>query len=65
MDHTVALRNEVAYLTQQVNAVGQVTDAVGQAVAQLYEMFRQQTTASDQSATYSEGFQEQVTEDDY
>ena len=29
MDHTVALRQEVAALRQELNAVAQVTDAVG------------------------------------
>ena len=37
MDHTVALRQEVAALRQELNAVAQVTDAVGQAVGQLYQ----------------------------
>ena len=66
MDHTIALRQEVALLTQKVDAVGQVTEAVGQAVSQLYAMFQQQTTATDQGATYSQNFQEQVdVGDDY
>ena len=37
MDHTIALRQEVAALRQELNAVAQVTDAVGQAVGQLYQ----------------------------
>ena len=65
MNHTIALRQEVAALSQQVAAMGQVTEAVGQAVGQLYAMFHQQTTPTDQGATYSEAFQNQVTEDDY
>ena len=66
MDHTIALRQEVALLAQKVDAVGQVTEAVGQAVSQLYAMFQQQTTATDQGATYSQNFQEQVdVGDDY
>ena len=65
MDHTIALRQEVAALSQQVAAIGQVTEAVGQAVGQLYAMFQSQTTPTDQGATYSQAFQEQVREDDY
>ena len=65
MDHTIALRQEVAAMSQQVAAIGQVTEAVGQAVGQLYAMFQQQTTPTDQGATYSQAFQEQVREDDY
>ena len=65
MDHTIALRQEVASLSQQVAAMGQVTEAVGQAVGQLYAMFQSQTTPTDQGATYSQAFQGQVTEDDY
>ena len=65
MDHTIALRQEVAAMSQQVAAIGQVTEAVGQAVGQLYAMFQQQTTPTDQGATYSQAFQQQVREDDY
>jgi len=65
MDHTIALRQEVAAMSQQVAAIGQVTEAVGQAVGQLYAMFQSQTTPTDQGATYSQAFQEQVSEDDY
>ena len=65
MDHTIQLRQEVAHLTQRVEAMGQVTEAVGNAVGQMYAMFQQQTTATDQSPTYSQNFQAQVTEDDY
>jgi hypothetical protein len=65
MDHTIALRQEVASLSQQVAAMGQVTEAVGQAVGQLYAMFQSQTTPTDSGATYSQAFQEQVREDDY
>ena len=65
MDHTIALRQEVAAMSQQVAAIGQVTEAVGQAVGQLYAMFQSQTTPTDQGATYSQTFQEQVREDDY
>ena len=66
MDHTIALRQEVAAMSQQVAAIGQVTEAVGQAVGQLYAMFQQQTTPTDQGPTYSENFQQQVdVGDDY
>ena len=65
MDHTIALRQEVAHLTQRVEALGQVTEAVGNAVGQMYAMFQQQTTLTDQSATYSENFQNQVEDGDY
>lgn len=65
MDHTIALRQEVAAMSQQIAAMGQVTEAVGQAVGQLYAMFQSQTTPTDQGATYSQAFQGQVTEDDY
>ena len=62
MDHTIALRQEVADLRQQITAVGQVTEAVGNAVGQLYAMFQQQT----QPTNFSTGFQEgPVNEDDY
>ena len=72
MDHVIDLRqevadmrNEVANMTQQVNAVGQVSEAVGNAVGQMYAMFQQQTTVTDTGATYSQNFQEQVTDEDY
>jgi len=52
MDHTIALRQEVAALSQQLAAIGQVVEATGQAVGQLYAMFHEQTTATDQGATY-------------
>ena len=42
MEHVIALRGEVAQLQQQVVATGQVVDAIGQAVAQMYQgMFEQ------------------------
>ena len=73
MDHTISLRkevadlrNELAMVSQQVTAMGQVVEACGQAVGSLYAMFQQQTTATDQGATYSQNFQEQVdVGDDY
>ena len=65
MDHVIALRQEVDQLRQQVAAVGQVSEAVGNAVGQMYAMFQQQTTLTDTGATYSQNFQEQVTDEDY
>ena len=60
MDHIIALRGEVAELRnenlelrQQVHASAQVTEAVGNAVGQMYQMFQQQTEPS----TYSAGFE--------
>ena len=52
MDHTVALRQEVAALRSELNAVAQVTDAVGQAVGQLYQTFLGQSEFTDQGPTY-------------
>ena len=65
MDHVIALRQEVDQLRQQVAAVGQVSEAVGNAVGQMYAMFQQQTTLTDTGSTYSQNFQEQVTDEDY
>jgi len=65
MDHVIALRQEVDQLRQQVAAVGQVSEAVGNAVGQMYQMFQQQTTLTDTGSTYSQNFQEQVTDEDY
>ena len=65
MDHVIALRQEVDQLRQQVAAVGQVSEAVGNAVGQMYAMFQQQTTTTDTGATYSQNFQEQMTDEDY
>ena len=65
MDHTIQLRQEVAHLTQRVEAMGQVTEAVGNAVGQMYAMFQQQTTVTDPGTTYSQNFQAQVEDGDY
>ena len=61
MDHIIALRGEVAELRnenlelrQQVHASGQVTEAVGNAVGSLYQMFHEQT----EPTSYSTAFQE-------
>jgi hypothetical protein len=53
MDHIIALRQEVAQLRQEVHATAQVTEAVGNAVGQMYQMFQQQTEPS----SYSSGFE--------
>mgnify|MGYP003681028178 FL=1 len=52
MDHIIALRQEVAELRQQVHASAQVTEAVGNAVGQMYQMFQQQTEPSGYSAGF-------------
>lgn len=62
MDHTIALRQEVAQLTSQVQAIGQVTEAVGQAVGELYQLFRAQTATTDYSGAYQA---QQDVESDY
>ena len=55
MDHTIALRQEVADMRNEVAAMGQVVEAVGNAVGQLYQMFQSQTTTSSYSAAFQEG----------
>jgi hypothetical protein len=66
MDHIIALRQEVAQLRNEVHATAQVTEAVGNAVGSLYQMFHQQTEITDQSSTYASQFQQQpVTDDDF
>ena len=62
MDHTVALRQEVAALRNELHAVAQVTDAVGQAVGQLYQTFLGQSEFTDQSGAY-EAQAPELTED--
>ena len=52
MDHTIALRQEVSQLSQQVYATGQVVEAVGQAVGELYQLFQTQTETTDYSTNY-------------
>ena len=63
MDHTIALRQEVAQMSLQVEAMGQVVEAVGNAVGQLYAMFQQQTEVTDYSTSYQT--QEPSLNDDY
>ena len=65
MDHTVALRQEVAALRNELHAVAQVTDAVGQAVGQLYQTFLGQSEVTDQSSYYPPAEQGPELTDDY
>ena len=60
MDHIIALRQEVAELRQQVHASAQVTEAVGNAVGQMYQMFQQQTEPSGYSAGFETATPSQV-----
>ena len=62
MDHTVALRQEVAALRNELHAVAQVTDAVGQAVGQLYQTFLGQSEFTDQGSAFQTQ-QPELTED--
>ena len=57
MDHTIALRQEVAAMRQEMHAVAQVVDAVGQAVGQLYATFQSQTVPTDHGPDYQEALQ--------
>ena len=65
MDHTVALRQEVAALRNELHAVAQVTDAVGQAVGQLYQTFLGESQSTDQSGYYSPSEKGPELTDDY
>ena len=62
MDHTVALRQEVAALRQELHAVAQVTDAVGQAVGQLYQTFLGESQATKQGGYYPTEAAEEVSD---
>ena len=62
MDHTVALRQEVAALRQELHAVAQVTDAVGQAVGQLYQTFLGESQATNQGGYYPTEAAEEVSD---
>ena len=55
MDHVIALRQEVHALRQQQEAMAQVTQAVGNAVGELYQMFQVQA----EPTNYSTNFQTQ------
>ena len=63
MDHIIALRQEVAELRQQVHASAQVTEAVGNAVGSLYQMFHEQTEVTTASSAFQEAQPSQL--DDY
>ena len=54
MDHIIALRQEVDVLRQQVAAASQVTEAVGNAVGQMYAMFQEQTNVTNFSSHFQE-----------
>ena len=60
MDHVIALRQEVNQLAQMLQAQGQVTEAVGNAVGQMYGMFQEQTQPTSYSATFQEARPPQV-----
>ena len=62
MDHTVALRQEVAALRNELHAVAQVTDAVGQAVGQLYQTFLGESQATDQGGYYQAEAPDEMTD---
>ena len=49
------MRQEMATMSQQTAAAAQVTEAVGGAVGELYQMFFQQS----QAPTYSSSFEAQ------
>ena len=63
MDHVIMLRQEVDAMRQQLAAVGEVTDAVGQAVGQMYAMFQSQTEPTSASAAFQAQGPTQVSED--
>ena len=65
MDHVIALRQEVDAMRQEVHASSQVTEAVGNAVGQLYAMFQPSTGGAPEGPTYSEAFQQSVDDTDY
>ena len=60
MDHIIALRQEVAELRQQVHASAQVTEAVGNAVGSLYQMFHEQTEPTNYSSKFETAQPSQV-----
>ena len=65
MDHVIALRQEVNQLSQQVEAAGRVTEAVGNAVGQMYGMFQEQTSTTNYSTNFQEARPSQVDDTDY
>ena len=60
MDHIIALRQEVDQLRHEVHATAQVTEAVGNAVGQMYAMFQQQTEPTSYSSAFQESQPSQV-----
>lgn len=60
MDHIIALRQEVDTLRQQITASAHVTEAVGQAVGSLYQMFQAETQPTNYSSQFQEAQPSQV-----
>jgi len=60
MDHIIALRQEVDTLRQQIHASAQVTEAVGQAVGSLYQMFQAETQVTNYSSHFQEAEPSQI-----
>ena len=65
MDHVIALRQEVHALSSQVQAMAQVTQAVGGAVGELYQMFQAETTTTNYSTNFQEARPSQLDDNDY
>lgn len=65
MDHVIAMRQDIAELQASINAVAQVTDAVGNAVGQLYATFHEQTQPTNFSANFQAQAPQQPVESDY
>ena len=65
MDHVIQLRHEVHALRSQMEAMAQVTQAVGNAVGELYQMFQVQSTPTNYSTAFQEGRPSQVDDADY
>ena len=65
MDHVIALRQEVNQLSQQVEAAGRVTEAVGNAVGQMYGMFQEQTSTTNYSTNFQEARPSQIDTEEY
>ena len=66
MDHVIAMRQDIAELQASINAMAQVTDAVGNAVGQLYSMFHEQTQPTSFSTTFqTQSVPQQPVESDY
>ena len=60
MDHIIALRQEVDQLRNEVHATAQVTEAVCNAVGQMYAMFQQQTEPTNYSSQFQEAQPSQI-----